>query len=77
VWDGYDPDDDNFEQIVETNWYTNGEIYLGFADAALAVIREPTEAMVYAMEEDAGHSLYRWQAAIDAARNEQPDEDAG
>jgi hypothetical protein len=47
------------------------------ADAALAAMREPTEAMVDAMEKDAGHSVYRWQAAIDAARNEQPDEEAG
>jgi hypothetical protein len=59
---------------------------LNQADAALAAMREPTEVV-----NDAGTSelcdteeydldvrfFSAWQAAIDAARNEQPDKEAG
>jgi hypothetical protein len=60
------------------------------ADEALAAMREPTEAMVRAMaewrgtelmdnaaEDEVRHELTAyWRVATDAARNEQPDEEA-
>jgi hypothetical protein len=62
--------------------------YLEFADNVLAAMREPTEAMVeegaYVVYDDvegpstATCTAFRkaWQAAIDAARNEQQDREA-
>jgi DNA repair exonuclease SbcCD ATPase subunit len=44
VWEGYDPDENSFEQIVETNWYTNGDVYIDYARAAIAAYREALEA---------------------------------
>jgi uncharacterized protein (UPF0548 family) len=65
-------------------------MWCSHADAALAAMREPTKAMVRAMakwrgtelmdnaaEDEVRHELTAyWRVATDAARNEQPDEEA-
>jgi hypothetical protein len=57
--------------------------WLKHADAALAAMREPTESMLRALPYEPFPSpaekrdaTMDWQAMIDAARDEQPDEEA-
>jgi hypothetical protein len=57
-------------------------LHLAMADAALAAMREPTEAMVEAARDPAitcnrfSSVRWDWTRMIEAARNEQPDEEA-
>lgn len=46
---------------------TDRERYMERARLAIETMREPTEAMIDAMEKDGGHSCYRRDAAIDEA----------
>lgn len=47
------PNADDIEVLVETNWYTNGEIYVDYARAALGEMREATEIMRLAVNRTA------------------------
>ena len=38
--------------------------------SAFEAMRDPSERVVQAMEEDAGNSFYRWQAGMDEAAKE-------
>jgi hypothetical protein len=59
------------------------QTFLPDVDCALAAMREPTEVMLRALPrlpypslEEKRYATDDWQAMIDAARNEQPDEEA-
>lgn len=55
---------------LEIAWEINREECTWLAEAAIAVMREPTEAMVLAAFRHKGTGDMVWQAMIDAALNE-------
>ena len=65
------------EADIETNWYTNGDIYMSHARVGFAEIREPEHYMVLAAvnpmaSNDEEQSYRTWQAHIDAALEHKP-----
>ena len=78
LWDGYDPEE--IERIAETNFYTNGEIYISHVLKMLQVLEEPTGAMVDAGQEwvdwcgrhdETPEPKSGWRNMISAAREEE------